>query len=105
MDFKLSNMSAYVIGAKIWRYEGPSAWYFVTMPVEISEEIKEVFGKLSAGWGSLPVRVTIGNTTWKTSIFYDTKHQAYLLPIKADVRRIENLLEGNDVEVRIEVIG
>ena len=45
----------------------------------------------------------IGSTEWKTAIWYDTKHKAYLLPSKADVRKKEKLHGGINVKVQIKV--
>jgi hypothetical protein len=50
---------------------------------------------LTKGWGSLPVEVTIGKTTWKTSIFPDSKSGTFILPIKAVVRKKEEVYEGD----------
>ena len=41
--------------------------------------------------------------THDTSIWYDTKHEAYLLPIKADLRKKLNLGEGSSIKVLVEV--
>ena len=42
-----------------------------------------------------------GGTRWKTAIFLDTKRGTYLLPIKAEVRRREQIQAGMVVEVSI----
>lgn len=62
---------------------------------------KEIFWP-PRGFGSIPVMVTIGKTSWKTSIFPD-KDKAYLLPLKKEVRAKENLKEGDTAKVTIEV--
>jgi hypothetical protein len=61
------------------------------------------FGDKKRGWGSLPVEVTVGTTTWKTSIFPDTKANAYLLPIKADVRKKEGIAANTSVTLLLEI--
>jgi hypothetical protein len=53
------------------------------------------------GWGMIPVHARIGETGWKTARF--PKDGRYLLPIKAGVRDAEELDEGDEVAVRIEV--
>jgi hypothetical protein len=53
--------------------------------------------------GSLPVEVTIGTTTWKTSIFPDTKTKAYVLPIKAEVRKKEGITADTSVSLLLEI--
>jgi hypothetical protein len=49
----------------------------------------------------IPVQVRIGKTGWKTSLF--PKDGRYIVPIKASVREAENLAEGDNVTVRLEV--
>ena len=58
---------------------------------------------MKRGWGSLPVTVTIGKTSWKTSIFPDAKAGAYLLPLKADVRKKEKILASDTVSFSLEI--
>lgn len=89
---------------KVWLYPGEVAWHFMSVPKEISEEIKDVFGEMRRGWGSLPVEVKIGQTKWKTSIFPDSKTKLYLLPVKAQVRNLERLEAGDSVVVHLQII-
>ncbi len=46
---------------------------------------------------------TIGESRWQTSIFPDTKRNAYLLPIKADIRKAEGLAVGEAVDVSVSL--
>jgi Domain of unknown function (DUF1905) len=85
---------------EIWQWRGPAPWYFVTVPEEQSQVIKAVSRLMTYGWGVIPVRVQIGETTWKTSLF--PKDEAYLVPIKASVRKAESLEEGQTVTVQLE---
>ena len=94
---------SYTIKAKIWLWSGKGAWHFVTVPPDISSQIKEMFGYLKASWGSLRARLTIGKTTWETSLFADTKRGGYLIPLKAEIRRKENIQIDDIVEIKIEV--
>jgi hypothetical protein len=91
------------ISAKVWLYPGMAAWHFVTLPKKESDKITAVFGGLKKGWGSLPVNVTIGNTTWKTSIFPDKKAGAYLLPLKAVIRKKEKITNDQTVTFLLEI--
>lgn len=93
----------YSMRAKVWLYPGMVGWHFLTLPKKQSEEIKKMFGIMAGGWGSLPVTVTIGKTSWKTSIFPDKKAGAYLLPLKLEVRKKEKITAGDTVAFFIEV--
>jgi hypothetical protein len=41
------------------------------------------------------VRAETGQTTWRTSLFPDSRSGAFLLPLKAEVRRRETLVPGD----------
>lgn len=86
---------------KIWYWRGPAPWYFVTVPAEQSHDLKAIVGSVTYGWGMIPVSARIGQTEWQTSLF--PKDGRYLVPIKATVRHAEELAEGDQVTVRLEV--
>jgi hypothetical protein len=85
--------------ARIWLHEGNSPWHFVTLPKAVSEQIRNLTRGRKNAFGSLRVAATMGETRWKTSIFPDSKSARYVLPIKASVRRREQLHAGLMVEV------
>lgn len=95
--------NVYRIRAKVWLYPGMAGWHFITLPKKQSAEITKLFGILKQGWGSLPVLVTVGKTSWKTSIFPDKKRGAYLLPLKAEVRKKEGIKVGDTPTFLIEI--
>ncbi len=88
--------------SKVWLYPGMAGWHFISLPEKQSAEIKEQFGMMKRGWGSLPVFITIGKTTWESSIFPDKKTNSYLLPIKAAIRKKEKISEGDVVKFLIK---
>lgn len=85
----------------IWFWRGPAPFYFVTIPTEPSHDIKTISSAVTYGWGVIPVQVQIGATTWKTSLF--PKDDLYLVPIKASVRKAENIDEGDEVTIRLVI--
>jgi hypothetical protein len=89
--------ASYKLQSKVVVYQGTAAWRFIGIPEKEGSEIKNQFGAAARGWGSLPVSVTVGNTTWDTSIFPDKKSGSYLLPLKAKTRKAENI--GDDSTV------
>lgn len=93
----------YKFKAKVQVYQGESAWYYATLPQGIAREIDFGHGHHKAGFGSLRVKVSIGGTSWQTSIFTDTKTNSYMLPLKASVRQAESIDVGDIVEIELEV--
>jgi len=86
---------------KIWFWRGPAPFFFVTIPAKDSREIKAISRIVTYGWGVIPVYVRIGKTEWKTSLF--PKDGRYIVPIKASVRKAENVDEGDKVTIQLEV--
>jgi hypothetical protein len=86
--------------------------HFITVPKEISVEIKKVTtapgknGKkpMRRGWGSVKVEVKIGKTSLETSIFPATAMNGYLLPVKLSVRRAEELYLEQIVKVSLKIV-
>lgn len=94
----------YKVKAKVWLYPGMAGWQFVTIPEKQSKVINQTYGAMKKGWGSLPVLITVGKTKWKTSIFPDKKIGAYLLPLKAEVRKKESIKVGDAITLTLEII-
>ena len=90
--------------APLWRYPGEGGWHFVSLPPEIGDDIAEVTARIRAGFGSVRVAVTVGTTSWRTSIFPDSKTRTYLLPVKKEVRDAEKLETGDDVWARVQIV-
>jgi hypothetical protein len=89
-----------------WMWQGKGAWHFITLPQDKSEEIKFFSENLQGkrrGWGAVRVQVTIGKTTWETSIFPQAKDNAYILPIKMDVRKKEKIVAEDKVKVTLKI--
>lgn len=80
-----------------------AAWRFITVPKKESEVIRKKYGAQVRGWGSLPVSVTIGETSWNTSIFPDKKSGTYLLPLKAAVRKAEGIFDDDTVAFSLTI--
>ncbi|HEY6073113.1 MAG TPA: DUF1905 domain-containing protein [Anaerolineales bacterium] len=85
----------------VWYWRGPSPYFFVTVPEEQSHDLKAISNIVTYGWGMIPVRVRIGKTEWETSLWPKDGH--YIVPLKDRVRKAENIGEGDEVTVRLEV--
>ena len=78
-------------------------WTFVSLPKKLSREIRDNFKCLEEGWGRMKITAKIGNNEWKTSIWFGKKQDTYLLPIKSEIRKKENIILDKEVEVVIWV--
>lgn len=94
----------YRFDAELWLHQGEGAWHFLTVPADVSDDIEARTADQHRGFGSVRVRVTVGTTTWQTSVFPDSKRGAYVLPVKKDVRRSEHLAAGDTADVTIELL-
>ena len=73
----------------------------LTVPDEVSSELRALSSLVSYGWGVIPVGARIGETDWETSLF--PKDGRYALPIKDAVRFAEDLTDGDEVAVELTV--
>lgn len=87
----------------LWKYDGPAGWCFVTLPKSVSKDIRKNHQSSEEGWGRLKASITIGTSSWKTSIWFDTKHDSYLVPIKSAVRQKEKLAIGETIKGSLEI--
>lgn len=94
----------------LWRWtssSGTGSWHFLTIDGEAGEALGATalmrrLERSIGGFGSLKVTATIGDSTFRTSLF-PSKSQGWLLPVKASVRKAEGIGEGDEVAVVLEV--
>lgn len=82
-----------------WR--GPAPFFFVPFPPEETGELAAVAAQLTYGWGCIPALVTLGASTWETSIF--PKDGGFLVPLKKQYRLAEGVDLGDRVRLRVFV--
>ena len=73
-------------------------WYYVAVPADAAEELADVVGGLDRGL--IAVTVTVGATTWKTSLL-PMGDGTHFLALNAKVRRAEGLDVGDPVMVTV----
>jgi hypothetical protein len=94
----------WMFDAELWRWDGPAAWIFVSVPDDIADEIADIADAMPrAGFGSVRVYVTIGTSRWTTSVFPDKSRGTYLLPVKKAVRAAQGIDEGDLASVTLEL--
>jgi len=84
---------------KLWLHSGDKAsWVFLTLDDQAAKKMNEAkeSRKKRTGWGQVSVTVKLGKSNWKTSVFPDKK-RGWILPVKADVRKKNNISEGDIV--------
>lgn len=85
----------------IWDARKSDSWFFVTVPEEYSDALRASSAE-GAGFGSIPVTVQVGASNWQTSVFPDKESNCYVLPVKAAVRKAQQLGEGDVTEFSLE---
>lgn len=86
-----------------WFHSGIGGWCFISLPNDLSKEIRDSVGKNEEGWGRLKTTVNVGGTEWRTSIWFDSKLNTYLLPLKSEIRKKEAISIEKTLEVTIWV--
>ena len=94
----------------LWRWAGGTngTWHFLTIDGAAGEALTAtaLMQRLEtgrrAGFGSLKVKAQIGKSGFSTSVF-PSKGAGWMLPVKAAVRKDEELAEGDNVTVTLEI--
>ncbi len=87
--------------AEMWQHGSPGGWFFVSLPKDMSREIREHLGWQEEGWGRMKVTAQIGEQIWDTAIWFDSKAGTYLLPVKAEIRKRSNLRAGEPIGIML----
>jgi hypothetical protein len=94
----------YSFTAEVWEWSSTTSWFFVSLPEEAADDIEERYSRRAAGFGSIRVEVTIGSSTWQTSLFPSNREETYVLPLKKAVRTAEGLGPGSIATVELVVV-
>jgi hypothetical protein len=98
-----ANRGTWEFDSAVWRWR-EGTWHFVTVPDDVSDEVDAAVGDLVGGFGSVRVEVTLGGSTWRTSLFPSKDDAAYILPVKKAVRTAEGLAEGDRPRIAIRLV-
>lgn len=97
--------TTYKVTSTLKQYPSERAtWYVVTLDAKTGKNIYEQFGSQQGGFGSLRVSVTLGASTWQTSIFRDSSAKSYILFIKAAVRKQEQVRVGDKLAFTLTLL-
>ncbi|NNM44450.1 DUF1905 domain-containing protein [Knoellia koreensis] len=92
---------SWTVTAPLWMWH---SFHMLTVSEDVSDEIADLAEGRSGGFGSVKVEVTCGGTTWQTSLFPSSEQAAYVLPMKAAVRKAEGLAAGQPATVTITAV-
>ncbi len=93
----------YKFSTKMWKTNLEGSWHFVSLPKTMSKEIRANLKWQEEGWGRMKAVSQIGEIKWNTSIWFDTKINTYILPIKAEIRKKTKLELNKKFEIHIWV--
>jgi hypothetical protein len=93
----------YTFTAELWQRAAAGGWHFFSLPQAMAAEIREQLQWQEEGWGRLKASARLGTSQWETAIWFDTRRQTYLLPVRAAVRRREKIGAGDAASVSIRV--
>jgi hypothetical protein len=88
---------------ELWYWRGPPPWYFIPVPEAECGMLHDVSEFVSLAWGMIPVTVRLGSSEYDTILFQ--KDGRYLVPVKAAIRRAQDLDEGDRATVQLTVRG
>lgn len=87
---------------KIWTSDEGSV-HFMSLPEEMSGEVRAHSLAFRRGFGSVRVEVTLDDQTWRTSLF-PVKAGGYFLPVKVAICRKVGIVAGDEVTVEFELL-
>lgn len=90
--------------APLWRWEARREfWTFVSLPADVTGEVRELAGDLPRGFGAVRAHARVGTKQWWTSVFPQHADGQYVLPIKKSVRESSGIGLGDDVRVWLQL--
>jgi hypothetical protein len=72
----------------------------VTVPDDVSGELRAMVASVTYGWGMIPVTATLDDVTFSTSLF--PHGEGYIIPVKQAVRQRTGVSVGDEVTIVIE---
>jgi hypothetical protein len=96
-------MITFTAPLRIWTFADGTS-HFMSVPEELSGEIKLHAMENPRGFGSVKVEVTVNDFTWRTSIFPSKDTGGYFLPLKIEVLRKTGIAPDDKLTVAIELL-
>jgi hypothetical protein len=96
-------MISFTAPLKIWTFADGTS-HFMSVPEELTGEIKFHAMETPRGFGSVKVDATVEGFTWRTSIFPSKSSGGYFLPVKIEVLRKTGIAPDDEVTVELELL-
>jgi hypothetical protein len=94
-------MLKFEITGTVIEWRGPAPFYFLPTPIEVTEEIELYKRELTYGWGVIPAKVTIGQTTVSTSLI--PRNGSFYIPLKDAIRKPNQIVLGDEITLILEL--
>ncbi|MEY4944729.1 MAG: hypothetical protein RL384_673 [Actinomycetota bacterium] len=94
-------MPRFEITGTVIEWRGPAPFYFLPTPIEVTEEIELYKRELTYGWGVIPAKVTIGQTTVSTSLI--PRNGSFYIPLKDAVRKPNQIAVSDEITLILEL--
>jgi hypothetical protein len=88
---------------KMWSND-EGRMHFISVPEELSGELRAHAMMVRRGFGSVKVEATVDGYAWRTSVFPSKSSGGYFLPVKMDVLRNTGIAAGDEVTVELELL-
>ena len=91
------NSKIYTIKETAQEFPADCGWVYVPVPQKEFPDAKKT------RWGLIPIQAKVGNTSWRTSLL-PMGGGSYFIPLKATVRKQENICIGDDIELHFSLL-
>ena len=95
----------YRFSAPLYLWEARTdSWVFANLPDDVADEIEDAAPVPRRGFGAVKVEVTVGASTWRTSVFPSKHARTFVLPVKRAILKAEALEPGQSVEFSVRLV-
>jgi hypothetical protein len=92
-NFKMLPTEEFTFKSRVEMFPGKGGWTYVRTPEIYSEMVKGYIGRVF-----VPIIVTVGKTTWRTSLL-PFKKGSHFIALKKEIRKLEDINFGDEIEV------
>jgi len=95
----------YNFSAELYLWEARvDSWVFANLPEDVADEIEDAAHEPRRGFGAVKVEVTVGSSTWRTSVFPSKQDATFVLPVKRAILKAEKLAVGDSVRISLRTV-